>query len=104
MLRFFYSPGACSLVTHIALEEAGADFEAVRAAIPEGAHRRPDHLGVNPRGLVPAPAVDGRVYAETIALLTPAFAGRTKEISAALPNDPPARRTGRVGGRAARSS
>lgn len=87
MLRFFYSPGACSLVTHIALEEAGADFEAVRVAIPEGAHRRPDYLGVNPRGLVPALAVDGRVYAETIALLT--LIDRLYPSSGLLPSDDP---------------
>jgi glutathione S-transferase len=70
MLRLFYSPGACSLVSHVALEEAGASFEAVRVAIAEGSHRRPDYLAVNPRGLIPALEIDGRVYAETIALLT----------------------------------
>jgi glutathione S-transferase len=40
-LRLFYSPGACSLVPHIALEEAGAEFEpgrdeTVHAAIQQG--------------------------------------------------------------------
>ena len=69
-MRLFYSPGACSLVSHIALEEAGADFELVRVAIAEGAHRRPDYLAVNPRGLIPALEIDGRIYGETIAILT----------------------------------
>ena len=44
-------------MSHIALEEAGADFEAVRVAIAEGAHRRADYLAVNPRGLIPALAI-----------------------------------------------
>ena len=69
-MRLFYSPGACSLVSHIALEEAGAGFEAARVAIAEGAHRRPDYLAINPRGLVPAIEYHGRVYAETAAVLT----------------------------------
>ena len=69
-MRLYYSPGACSLVAHIALEESGARFEAVRFAIAEGAHARPDYLAVNPRGLVPALEVDGRIYTETIAILT----------------------------------
>jgi glutathione S-transferase len=69
MLRLFYSPGACSLVPHIALEEAGAEFEAVRTAIAEKAHKRPEYLAINPRGLIPALEVDGRVVTENIAIL-----------------------------------
>jgi glutathione S-transferase len=84
-VRLFYSPGACSLVSHIALEEAGARFEAVRIAIAENAHARPDYLAVNPRGLVPALEVDGRVYSETIAILT--WVGRAFPTSGLVPLD-----------------
>jgi glutathione S-transferase len=69
MLRLFYSPGACSLVPHVALEEAGAEFEAVRTPIAEKAHKRPEYLAINPRGLIPAMAVGGRVVTENIAIL-----------------------------------
>ncbi|HEX8240902.1 MAG TPA: glutathione binding-like protein [Allosphingosinicella sp.] len=69
MLRLFYSPGACSLVPHVALEEAGAEFEAVRTAIAEKAHKRPEYLAVNPRGLIPAIEADGRIVTENIAIL-----------------------------------
>lgn len=85
MLRLFYSPGAVSLVPHIALEEAGAEFEAVRVTIGEGAHSRPDYLAINPRGLVPALEVDGRVVAETPAILT--VIGRLHPKSGLLPLD-----------------
>ena len=29
MFRLYYAPGTCALATHIALEEAGAPYEAV---------------------------------------------------------------------------
>ncbi|HEX8620894.1 MAG TPA: glutathione binding-like protein [Allosphingosinicella sp.] len=67
--RLFYSPGACSLVPHVALEEAGAEFEAVRTVIAEKAHKRPEYLALNPRGLIPALVADGEVVTENIAIL-----------------------------------
>ena len=85
MLRLFYSPGACSLVPHIALEEAGAEFEAVRTAIAEKAHKRPEYLAVNPRGLIPAMEVDGAVVTENIAVL--AYIGHRWPESGQLPLD-----------------
>ncbi len=87
MVRLFYSPGACSLVSHIALEEAGANFELVRVAIAEGAHRRPNYLAVNPRGLIPALEIDGRIYGETIAILT--LIAQFHPSSGVLPLDDP---------------
>lgn len=69
MLRLFYSPGACSLVPHVALEEAGAGFEAVRTAIAEKAHKRPEYLAINPRGLIPALQAGDRIVTENIAVL-----------------------------------
>lgn len=83
--RFFYSPGACSLVPHIALEEAGAEFDAVRTAIAEKAHMRPEYLAINPRGLVPAIEIDGSVITENIAVL--AWIGHRWPRSGQLPLD-----------------
>jgi glutathione S-transferase len=54
MLKLFYSPNACSLAAHIALEEAGADYEAVRVDFKSGEQRKPAYLAVNPKGRVPA--------------------------------------------------
>jgi glutathione S-transferase len=83
MLRLFYSPGACSLVPHVALEEAGARFDAVRTPIAEKAHKRPEYLALNPRGLIPALEADGRVVTETIAIL--AWIGHRWPESSQLP-------------------
>jgi glutathione S-transferase len=83
--RLFYSPGACSLAPHVALEEAGPQFEAVRTTIAEGAHRRPEYLAINPRGLIPALETDGRVVTENIAVL--AYIGHRWPESGQLPLD-----------------
>lgn len=69
MLKLYYSPGACSLVTHIALEEAGAEFEPVRVMLAEGEHLRPDFLAVNPHARVPALLTSEGVITENIAIL-----------------------------------
>lgn len=69
MLKLYYSPIACSLAPHIVLEELGLPFEPVRVSIADGEHQRPDYLAVNPRGRVPALAVDGEIVTEVPALL-----------------------------------
>jgi glutathione S-transferase len=69
MLKLYYSPGACSLAPHIALEEAGADYEAVRVTLAEGAHRTPEYLRLNPKGRVPALETERGVLTENPAIL-----------------------------------
>ena len=54
MLKLFYAPNACSLASHIALAEAGADFQAVRLDLKAGDQHKPEYLAVNPKGRVPA--------------------------------------------------
>jgi glutathione S-transferase len=68
-LKLFYSPGACSLVTHIALEEAGAEFEPVRVTLAQGEHLKPEYLAINPHARVPALGTDQGVITENIAIL-----------------------------------
>ena len=59
-LKLFYAPGACSLASHIAMQETGAPFEAVRVNFAENQQRSPDYLKMNPKGRVPV-LVDGDV-------------------------------------------
>lgn len=56
MYRLYYSPGACSLAPHIALEEIGEPFELelVSAAGEERKTRTPEYRAINPKGRVPA--------------------------------------------------
>lgn len=69
MLRLYYAPGTCALATHIALEEAGATYEAVRVDFRAQAQRSPEYLEVNPKGRVPALVTDDGTLTETPALL-----------------------------------
>lgn len=69
MLKLFYSPGACSRASHIALEESGLAYEAVRISLADGDQRRPDYLKVNPKGRVPALVTERGVLTENVAIL-----------------------------------
>lgn len=69
MLRLYYAQGTCALATHIALEEAGAPYEAVPVDFAAQAQRRPECLRINPKGRVPALVTDSGTLTETPALL-----------------------------------
>ncbi|WP_045837372.1 glutathione binding-like protein [Hyphomicrobium sp. 99] len=68
----YYSPGACSLADHIALEEAGRKFALAKVDLKT--HKLEDgrsYLDINPKGYVPALQFDdGQVLTENIAILT----------------------------------
>jgi glutathione S-transferase len=69
MLTFYHSPGACSLVSHIALEEAGADYDGVLLDFTKAEQHGEEFLRVNPHGRVPALVTDGGTITENIAIL-----------------------------------
>jgi len=69
MLKLYYAPGTCALATHIALEEAGAPYEAVRLDFGSQAQRSPEYLAVNPKGRVPALVTESGTLTETPGLL-----------------------------------
>jgi glutathione S-transferase len=85
MLKLFYAPGACSLASHIALEEAGADYEAVRMSTRDGDQRKPEYLAINPKGRVPALVTDRGVLTETPAILS--YIPETHPSAGLLPQD-----------------
>ncbi|HEX2547634.1 MAG TPA: glutathione S-transferase family protein [Ramlibacter sp.] len=68
-LTFYYAPGTCALATHLALEYAGAPYEAVRLDFKAQQQRSPEYLKVNPKGRVPALVTERGVLTETPALL-----------------------------------
>jgi len=70
MLTLYYGPGACSMASHIAIEETGAPYEAKPIMLPKGEQKTEAYLKINPRGRVPALAVNGTVLTENVAILT----------------------------------
>jgi glutathione S-transferase len=89
MLTLYYSPGACSMASHIGLEEAGAQFEGKQVALAKGEQKTPEYLKINPRGKVPALRLeDGSVLTENTAILT--YLGKRFPEKNLLPKDPAA--------------
>jgi glutathione S-transferase len=68
-LTLFYSPRACSLACHIALQESGLPFTASPVRIRLGEHDTEEYRRVNPWGKVPALRIDDAVLTETPAIL-----------------------------------
>lgn len=69
-LVLYYSPGACSLGSHVALREWGIPFEARRVTIAKGEHLQPGYLSLNPRARVPVLMIDGERVRENSNILT----------------------------------
>ncbi|HEY6078366.1 MAG TPA: glutathione S-transferase N-terminal domain-containing protein [Polyangiaceae bacterium] len=68
--RLYYSPGAVSMATHIALEELGAPYRLEPILIREGQQLRESYRRVHPLGRVPALEVaPDAILTETPALL-----------------------------------
>ena len=58
-MKLYYAPGACSLSPHIALLEAGLPYELVKVDLrAKKLENGDDYLKVNPKGQVPALALD----------------------------------------------
>ncbi len=69
MLKLFFSTNSCSLASHIALEHAGAGYEAIRIDFKKDEQKSPEFLKVNPKARVPALVTERGVLTETPAIL-----------------------------------
>lgn len=69
MLTLFYAPGACSRASHIALREAGAEFELRRVDFASREQRGEAYRRINPKGRVPVLATERGTLTETPAIL-----------------------------------
>jgi glutathione S-transferase len=69
MLTLYFSPGASSMATHIALHEVGAPFETRLVSLAKKENLKPEFLAINPEGKVPTLVIDGRPLTEVAANL-----------------------------------
>jgi glutathione S-transferase len=85
MLKLYTAPGTCALASHIALEEAGADYQVARLDFGRAEQRAPEYLSVNPKGRVPALVTDRGTLTETPAIL--AYVAQTWPAARLAPAD-----------------
>jgi glutathione S-transferase len=86
MMTLYFSPGACSLASHIGLEETGAPYEIKPILLAKGEQRTESYLKINPRGKVPALSIDGKILVENTAILT--YLARRFPEKRLMPADP----------------
>lgn len=69
-MKLYYSPGACSLATHIALIEAGIPYQLISVGRNKLTGDGRNFLKINPKGYVPALELDdASVMTENLAIL-----------------------------------
>jgi glutathione S-transferase len=66
-MKLYYSPGACSMSDHIALEWIGKPYTAQKASKEE--RKSPEYLKLNPAGAVPVLEENGWVLTQNVAIL-----------------------------------
>jgi glutathione S-transferase len=69
MITLYYAAHTCSLASHIALEDAGAQYTTVRIDFASDQQHEPEYLAVNPKARVPALLTDRGTLTETPAML-----------------------------------
>jgi len=89
MIKLFYASDTCSLASHIALEDAGADYSTARISFANDEQRKPEYLAINPKGRAPALVTDKGVLTETPAIL--AFIAQSFPLARLAPLEDPFR-------------
>ncbi len=69
VVKFYYAPHSCALASHIALEESGADYGAIRVDFKANEQRSPTYMAINPKGRVPSLVTSRGILTETPAIL-----------------------------------
>jgi glutathione S-transferase len=87
-MKLYYAPGACSLSPHIALLEAGLPYDLVKVDLREKKLENGDDFWkVNPKGQVPALALDSGELVTEGPVIVQMIADRAKGTNLAPPRD-----------------
>ena len=87
MLTLYYTAHTCALASHIALEDAGAEYELKRIDFGKTEQQSPTYLAINPKARVPALVTPQGVLTETPAIL--AYVAQTFPAAGLAPLDDP---------------
>ncbi len=66
MMKLYFSPGACSFASHIALNESGLKYESTQVNLKD---KPADFVAMNPKGYIPALMTDKGLLTEGCAIL-----------------------------------
>lgn len=67
-IRFWYSPGSCSLAPHVLLHEVRVPFDAVETSFVKAEHLTDEFARINPKRRLPVLSLDGEVITEVPAI------------------------------------
>ena len=87
MITLYYTAHTCSLASHIALEDAGAEYELRRIDFGSTEQQSPEYLKINPKARVPAMITPRGILTETPAML--AFVAQSFPEAGLAPLDDP---------------
>jgi maleylacetoacetate isomerase len=83
---FDYFRSSASYRVRIALNLKRIDYESVPLNLVEGGQKGPEYRAINPQGLIPALAIDGRILTQSLAILD--YLDSTRPEPPLLPADP----------------
>jgi glutathione S-transferase len=89
MMKLYYAAHTCALASHVALQDAGAEYSTVRINFAAHQQRSPEYLAINPKGRVPALVTERGILTETPAML--AFIAQSFPKAKLAPLDDPFR-------------
>jgi glutathione S-transferase len=69
MMKLYYAVHTCALASHIALEDAGAEYSIQRINFAAEEQRKPEYLAINPKARVPSLVTERGILTETPAML-----------------------------------
>jgi glutathione S-transferase len=87
MFTLYYAAHTCALASHIALEDAGAQYSLKRIDFRKTEQQSADYLKINAKGRVPAMATPRGILTETPAIL--AFIAQSFPAAALAPLEDP---------------
>src|ERR1700691_3519698 len=85
MKLYGFSRSSAAFRVRIALNLKGLDYERAFIHLRRGDQRRPEYLGVNPQGLVPALELDGHTLIQSLAIIE--YLDETRPEPPLLPRD-----------------
>jgi len=89
MMKLYYAAHTCALASHIALEDAGAEYSIQRINFAAEEQRKPEYLAINPKARVPSLVTERGILTETPAML--AFIAQSFPKAQLAPLDDPFR-------------